>query len=178
MSKIFGIGLSKTGTNSLTIALKKLGYDAVHARRQIHLHRHEASTDIPVAARYKQLDAQYPGSKFIVTYREIDSWLESCSNHFRTERNVIGMRDPRVIFEYAFSRGAIYGVSRYDEDAFRAAYKRHHRGINEYFKDRPDDVLWLNIVGGEGWAELCAFLNKPVPNEEFPHRNQRSKKRR
>lgn len=32
MSKIFGIGLSRTGTRSLSYALKILGYKSVHYR--------------------------------------------------------------------------------------------------------------------------------------------------
>lgn len=173
MSKIFCIGLSKTGTNSITEALRTLGYDAIHVRREQQIYEHEASSDIPVAARFKKLDKQYPGSKFIVTYRELDSWLKSCSRHFRTKGNVITIRDPRVIFEYAFSRGAIYGVSQYDENAFREAYKRYHRDIRSYFAGREDQVLWINIVGGEGWPKLCDFLGKPEPKDvPFPHLNK------
>ena len=44
MSKVFGIGLSRTGTTSLTLALKALGYQAAHfpsdddTRREVTAH--------------------------------------------------------------------------------------------------------------------------------------------
>ena len=41
-----------------------------------------------------------------------------------------------------------------------------------YFsKNRPNDLLVMNICDGEGWEVLCPFLNKPIPNVIFPKKN-------
>ncbi|WP_295888478.1 sulfotransferase, partial [uncultured Thiohalocapsa sp.] len=89
--KIFCIGLSKTGTTSLTEALKILGYDAVHWYATKHafrytddggididwdfFERHDAFADTPIARIYPQLDERYPDAKFILTLRDEDAWL-------------------------------------------------------------------------------------------------------
>ena len=44
--------------------------------------------------------------------------------------------------------------------------------IKEYFKDRPGDLLVMNICEGEGWEKLCPFLGVPIPNEPFPNVNK------
>src|SRR5205085_2716068 len=92
--KIFGIGLSRTGTTSLTQALELLGYRTVHGpadhvtqlefyeffatgSQGVHLSvlkEHDALTDAPVCCLYRALDKAYPGSKFILTIREKQSW--------------------------------------------------------------------------------------------------------
>lgn len=35
----------------------------------------------------------------------------------------------------------------------------------------PDDLLVLRITEGEGWRELCPFLDQEVPEAPFPHVN-------
>lgn len=169
--KIFGIGLSRTGTTSLAKALAMLGYKAIHARVAHHIEEYEASTDVPVAARYQRLDKQYPNSRFILTVREMDSWLESCRQHYESY-NPFELKNFNQATEYAFCRGALYGIDDYDPDIFRAAYQRYVEGVYEYFKDRRHDLLELNIVAGEGFEKLCPFLGKPIPDAPFPKSNE------
>ena len=91
-AKIFGIGLSKTGTTSLYAALDQLGYRSAtfrHMREsgldrwfegdfsEDYLANWDAVTDNPISAFYPQLDEQYPGSKFVLTVRDPEAWLTS-----------------------------------------------------------------------------------------------------
>jgi Sulfotransferase domain len=96
--RLFGIGLSRTGTTSLTRALTLLGYSARHfsqdectkdevmtflttrpsALRLTILRHVDALTDTPVCGTYRALDMAYPGSRFILTLREREGWLASC----------------------------------------------------------------------------------------------------
>jgi hypothetical protein len=41
--------------------------------------------------------------------------------------------------------------------------------VKEYFRDRPDDLLVMNICAGEGWEKLCPFLGLAIPKVKFPH---------
>jgi hypothetical protein len=90
--KIFGIGLNRTGTTSLAKALSMLGYKAKHWNDTIHMidyidghwkidygqfDKFDAFVDTPVTRIYKELDKHYLGSKFILTTREMNSWLLS-----------------------------------------------------------------------------------------------------
>jgi len=172
---IFGIGLSKTGTTSLFAALDQLGYRAATFRHfrglglddwfegnfdTDYLAEYDAATDLPLAVLYPQLDRRYPGSKFILTVREISSWLASAKKHFTQEPRSRFGRDVRL---------ATYGIVGFHEERFRNVYETHYRNVVSYFSDRPDDLLILDIVAGEGWEKLCAFLGKESPIGAFPH---------
>jgi hypothetical protein len=177
--KVFGIGLSKTGTTSLTAALDILGVPTIHnphddrTRRELQsgrpkltvLERYQAVTDIPVAPYYAQLDRLYPGSKFILTVRDVDSWIESTRNHWRLIPS--WEADPF----YGFLHAAVYGCLQFDENRFRWAYETHRRNVEHYFSGRPDDLLVMDLVGGDGWERLCSFLGLDIPATAFPHRN-------
>ena len=176
--KIFGIGLSKTGTTSLARALEILGYrtrDCMGVTRYRQgdltaidleeIDRYDAFTDTPIPSFYRELDQRYPGSRFILTVREEEPWLASCRKQF-TERHA-EKHNPatRALFE------DLYGTDVFDEARFREGYRRFVAGVREYFKDRPDDLLVIDVTAGEGWEKLCAFLNKPVPDLPFPRAN-------
>ena len=50
---------------------------------------------------------------------------------------------------------------------------RHHDDVHRYFMNRPDDLLEMNIIDGDGWERLSPFLGLPAPAAPFPHLNQR-----
>jgi len=63
--KIFGVGLFRTGTSSLTRALRELGYEIVHPPRPALLPEMlkeitdtDGANDSPIAYQYKELDKQ------------------------------------------------------------------------------------------------------------------------
>ncbi len=163
--KIFGIGLSRTGTTSLTIALTMLGYNSKHFPTDWEdAEKYDALTDTPVTRAYKELDVKYPSSKFILTIREIDSWLESCRKYF-------ALYDIEHLPERRQLRMDLYNTIEFDREKFIEAYKRHHNDVLSYFKDRQEDLLIINICAGERWDKLCKFLNKPIPPFQFPRAN-------
>jgi hypothetical protein len=50
-------------------------------------------------------------------------------------------------------------------------FEEHNKQVIEYFKNSPSQLLVMNIIEGDGWNKLCNFLNKPIPNKPFPHKN-------
>ena len=95
-NRIFNIGLNRAGTTSLTEALALLGIRAVHHRHEgvrlydimrtnMHARRpllhgldmYDAFSDFAGHKFYRLLDRQYPYSRFILTTRELESWLDS-----------------------------------------------------------------------------------------------------
>jgi fructose-1,6-bisphosphatase/inositol monophosphatase family enzyme len=176
--KIFGIGLSKTGTSSLAQALQRLGFktrDCMGTRRYVAgdlssidmdtVLAHDALTDTPIPSFYRELDARLPGSKFILTVRDRESWLQSCRKQF-TERAAAAQSDAhRRLFE------DLYGTNVFDEQRFADGYERFVAGVHEYFRGRPADLLVLNVTAGDGWEKLCPFLGRPIPEAPFPKAN-------
>ncbi len=167
--KIFCIGLSRTGTKSITYALRELGYHAKHYPSILEFYeiidRYDALADIPITCNFEILDKKYPKSKFILTIRDINSWLESCEKHLKVSI-------PSQKWQWDI-RKKCYGTIEWDRDKFKKTYYNHYNKVIEHFKNRPKDLLILDIIGGEGFEKLCPFLNKPVINKKFPHKNIR-----
>lgn len=189
--KVFGLGLSRTGTHSLTRALHVLGFDTVHypldeatldtlVRGDAcfpHLEHYDGITDITVAPYYEELDQAWPGSKFVLTVREEESWLHSCRNHWArfsrcSEANEEITTSLRI---HQFLRAAVYASHDFDESRFRRVYRHHTEKVTSYFRGRDNDFLVLDIAAGEGYERLAPFLGVPVPDQPFPHRSKKGK---
>lgn len=179
-SRIFCIGLSRTGTVSLTAALELLGYPARHypndplTQEELRSGRYHLSvleevralTDIPVAPFYPQLDREFPGSKFILTTRDTGAWLESVERHFS-----LYVEHQRDDFD-DFILACVYGCLHFSRERFGWVKERHEADVREYFADRPKDLLILDVAAEDPWALLCEFLEAPRPDEPYPHRNR------
>lgn len=183
INKIFGIGLSRTGTKSLTAALIKLGFKIVHypTDRKTYqelisklndfslLKNFDGITDITIVPYFVQLDNQYPKSKFILTGRDKESWLASMKKHFKY--NKISKKRPYFLTERKirkFLRAAVYGCYSFNRERLSEAYDFHMNSARNYFKNRPDSFLEIKITEGEGWEKLCPFLDKQILLEPFP----------
>jgi 3'-phosphoadenosine 5'-phosphosulfate (PAPS) 3'-phosphatase len=177
-AKIFGIGLSKTGTTSLANALQILGYKTKDNMGVVKyatgdlssvdlnvVNAHNALTDTPIPSFYRELDAAYPGSQFILTVRDNEEWLKSCRKQF-TQRDAERQNEAhkRLFID-------LYGTDVFDAQGFGNGYRRFVDGVRDYFKDRPQDLLIFDISGGEGWEKLCTFLDRPLPDIPFPKAN-------
>lgn len=183
--KVFCIGLSKTGTTSLTAALRMLGFDAVHWYATRHAFRyvdggsidvdwglfeqHDAFADTPIARIFPLLDARYPGSRFILTVREPERWIRSFAAQFQA-----GNLDP---FSAQLHRD-LYGTEGFDQKHCLDAFARHVAAVRSYFAERPGELLEMDITGGDGWGPLCAFLDRPEPDAAFPCRFTRAERTR
>jgi hypothetical protein len=182
-TRIFGIGMHKTATTSLDGALKILGTDSAHWEtahwakaifdemntwgRSLTLEKSYALSDLPIPLLYEKLDAAYPGSKFILTIRDEDRWIRSVRNHWSHDHNPFRAAWSTDPFTHKVHK-ALYGQKGFDEEIFRARYRRHNAEVMEYFKDRPLDLLIMDMEKDTGWQELCPFLNKPIPAEDYP----------
>ncbi len=176
--KIFGIGLSKTGTTSLAKGLEVLGFktkDYPGVTRYLHgdlasidadlLDKYDALTDTPVPSFYRQLDERFPDAKFILTVRDKEGWLRSCKKQF-TKKLAEKQNDAQkqVFLD-------LYGSIVYDEEMFSNGYDKFVAGVQTYFEDRPGKLLIMDVVGGDEWEKLCPFLGKAVPDIPFPKAN-------
>lgn len=178
-SKVFCVGLHKTGTSTIGAALLKLGYsvlgcrlDMVHFLSQGNTTaplqlagRYDALQDVPWACLYKELDACYPGSRFILTVRDESAWLESAKRHFGS------MHIP--LHEWIYGEGTLVG----NESLYLERYQNHQIEVRNYFVNRPNDLLIFDLARGDGWDELCHFLDLKKPLSKFPHENKAPKNR-
>lgn len=181
-AKVFCIGAHKTGTTSLEVALKKLGYrvrgslgtkdpdiaNKVHEMAYAMVEKYDAFEDNPWPVLYRELDERFPGSKFILTRRPAEAWIRSMVKDFATTET------PMRRWIYGDNAGCPEG----NEDIYVRRYERHNREVLEYFKERPDDLLVMDIPADAGWDKLCAFLGHEIPSKPFPHANKASVSRK
>ena len=185
--KIFGIGFYKSGTTSLFEALRILGYDTVNGDapgsypgaddgatliRQIDagdyrlptLEMFEAFTDNPYFRIWREIHAMYPEAKYILTVRDEEPWIASCTRFYRNRR----IRPMRA---WMFGPHADPSRDEESRQAWLAAYREHNRAVREFFATRPDQFLELDPTRERGWERLCSFLGAPIPAQPWPHAN-------
>lgn len=174
--KIFCIGLNKTGTTSLCAALRKLGYKGIHFQDKkgfrikdiVSKNKREGKALLKGIDKYdfysdwgirmtlelvRTLDEEYPGSKFILTLRDMNSWIESKAKHVRKNQC-----DP-------FYK---YDLLEINIDKWKLNWSEYIPSVLEYFKPRLSDFCVLDIISGEGWEKLCPFLGVDIPKAKFP----------
>ena len=167
--RCWGLGLGRTGTNSLCNALRLLGYERVQHNPPFEaLQNLEGGADNGVLIFYKYIDYKFPGSKFVLMLRDLDSWLDSMA--YAAEIFPVVSRDEDIKI---MRRMTIYEAVGFEREKFIAAYYRHHADVRRYFAGRSD-LLEMSIVEGEGWEKLCPFLGLPTPDDPFPHAHKRA----
>ena len=187
--KVFCIGFHKTGTTSLTKALKILGYKTIHGdgtktwegadegktlTKMIDegnfdiptLDMFDAFSDNPYFSIWKELDKR-PDSKFILTIRDPDRWIESACKFYK-DRRVRHMR------QWMFGEYADPSSSPEAKQKWLDAYNAHNDAILAYFKGK-DNFLVMDVTKNANWETLCEFLGKPIPRKPFPHVNKTKK---
>jgi len=181
--KVFGIGLSRTGTSSLNAALQILGYQSIHwmnpATRDL-IHQQDfllfdAFTDICVSHQFEWLYYTYPNSKFIMSTRPVQSWSKSVNDHYLYQH---GTNGPRALSAASNKRrfrnlGGQMEANLYaHHESWPEAHAAFTKRVHAFFKDKPENrFLEMAIVAGEGWEKLCPFLERPMPKAEFPNLN-------
>lgn len=170
-TKVFGVGMSKTGTTTLGTCLELLGYQP-HIGFEPQLKKwlesggdverilklaesYQAFEDSPWYHIYRELDVRFPGSKFVLTVRR-DTLTHAKSSWAHGVRR--GQRTGAPTKEYLEEKSRIY--------------EAHNNAVREYFRDRPNDLLVMCWEKGDGWKELCDFLGEPIPDAPIPHANQ------
>ena len=176
--KIICVGMHKTGISSLEQALRVLGFTVRGGSSRLlvpilkgnfkpvlkTMESWDAVRDIPWYKIYRELDERVPDCKFILTVREDEAWYRSVSRSIGEIKRANG--------EWVYGRGK--GLPKYNKENTLHVYHKHNREVLEYFEDRPNDLLVLNIAAGDGWDKLCEFFGKEIPEIPFPHKNQAS----
>lgn len=177
--KVVGIGLNKTGTNTLMSCLSHLGFrhqtysneafklwlDKDYSSLMQWVASFDSFEDWPWPLLYKEIDKTFEGSKFILTIRkDPETWFKSLCNH--ADRT-----GPTDFRKYIYG----YDLPYEHKQEHINFYEKHLQSVHQYFKNRPDDLLEICWENGDSWAKLSNFLNLETPNIPLPHRNKSSK---
>jgi hypothetical protein len=112
-----------------------------------------------------KLDNLFPGSKFVLQVRDLKSWVYSRLGHIERSKK---RSNYRVLPDW--------DTTDYAVRAWILMRNRHHLFVQEYFADRPNDLLIVNFVSdpsaGTRVANYLGFpenFDRPVENVN-PHK--------
>lgn len=195
---VIGAGFGRTGTLSLQRALETLGFAPCYhmvevARRPEHaatwlrawrgervdwgafLANYRGAVDWPVTAFWRELASAFPAARIVLTVRPAADWYAS----FRAtivEKTAALVPPPssplRALYDvtHELILDGVFGGRAADEAHACAVYEAHNRDVAGSIP--PARLLVYDLAGG--WEPLCAFLERPVPIEPFPHVNTRA----
>jgi len=195
--EVIGAGFGRTGTLSLKFALEKLGFEKCYHMTEVFQHPehvamwaaaqrgervdwdalyagYRATVDWPSCNFWREHAAHYPNAKVILTTRDPDKWYESVmSTIYVASTGMKNSSDPqlRAMGEWATSLtwDGVFGGRMLDKAHVLDVLRRHEATV----KATIPRARLLVFDAKEGWAPLCAFLGKPVPDEPYPRVNTR-----
>jgi hypothetical protein len=201
--KVFCIGFHKTGTTSLFQALTQMGYimgnqavgeilgediyDNRYDRLMNYCRTADAYQDHPFffPGFFKKLDKEFPGAKFVLSVRDDENqWFRSLCRFWTNRISSDISRRPteedmitapyRYIGYFCQKVKMLYPNMEFLEDKpYKKTYLDHNADVREYFKDRPNDLLELNVADPDSYQKLADFLGVKVKkNKKFPWKNK------
>lgn len=197
--KVFVIGFNKTGTTSIEIALKEMGYilgDEVKGQKQMRkvikndftwiedlTKSAEAFQDIPFSLPnvYKELYRHHPNAKFILSVRDSsEQWFNSIYTFHKkvlfeeTEPSKEKIKNDKHIYPGHLQEFIDYcfdGVV-YEKDYYEAKYNQHIKNVNAFFQMNKGELLTVNVSKSEDYIKLCEFLGQKPKRKGFPWENK------
>jgi len=174
---VINIGFGHAATNSLNTALNIIGYCAMHGGtdetgdtswwdlllENLHMKKnifdglidkYNAFTDTPTTdvEFLKVMIEQYPNVYYIYTKR----------NH--RDRYKSARAQTRYFREGRLKSSKIWIKEQEEKQLYIESVLKKNLHLK---------VLEFNVSDeGHGWKELCGFLNKEIPNIDFPHENK------
>jgi hypothetical protein len=194
---VIGVGLGRTGTASLKLALEQLGFGPCHhmlelfqrpgdaARWQARargeavgwdelLGGFRSTLDWPSVHFWRELVHDFPNAKIILTVRDPESWYDSISNTiFKALEQPLPQQDDAARGQRVMAKDIIveraFDNRPLDKAHVLARYAAHNAAVQ---RSVPADRL-LTYDVAQGWEPLCDFLGVPVPATPFPSANRR-----
>lgn len=204
--KVIGAGFGRTGTLSLKAALEELDCGPCYHMVEVFKHLEHvpaweaaargepvdwgkllegwgATVDWPACTFYAELMAAFPEAKVLLSTRDPQRWYDSCRETIYRPDTLFPLRlllnlSPRTRSVMRMGRTIIwegtFGGRFHDREQAVAAYEKHVEAVKRAVP--PERLLVYEV--GQGWEPLCRFLGVPVPDQPFPHVNDRVAVRR
>ena len=192
---VIGVGVGRTGTHSLKTAINELGLGPCFHMEEVLQNLpvqvplwaaavngspnwraiysgYQSAVDWPTACFYRELLHEFPSARFVLTQRSPESWADSFGS---TIYKLLAGRDqaPPEMHAWLDMANGVVAKSGFpadlDRDGLINAFIAHGEMVKETI---PASQLLVFSVK-EGWEPLCTFLGEPIPDEPFPHTNDR-----
>lgn len=198
-NKVFCIGFNKTGTTTLEAVLRQHGLampkqlDQETTLQHVldnksfdvlgkFLAEYDAVQDVPFSQQrtYITCDALFPGSKFILTVRDPDEWVDSYINYYGKEfeigidqavseetfqdknlyleKNYVHRLLSRSLASFNGTRMETVWQRAFDRDYLKSRFNERNAEITWYFNKRPQDLLVIDVTTEKDTGRLLSFL--------------------
>jgi Sulfotransferase domain len=192
---VIGAGFGRTGTLSLKGALEQLGFGPCYHMVEVIEHPehvgfweraaagdrvdwdqilsgYRAAVDWPACNFYAPLAEHYPEAKVILTERDPERWYESArATIFPRITRAVAPGDAVALARARMQRAIVieqaFGGEIADRAHVLAVFREHLAAVRRTIP--PERLLVYRVA--DGWAPLCRFLGRPVPDAPFPHAN-------
>jgi hypothetical protein len=193
--EIVGAGFGRTGTNSLKLALERLGFGPCHHMFEVRdnpellpaweaaarggtvdwdevFRGYRSQVDWPGARYWRELARHFPKAQVILTVRDPDAWFDSVQATiapFLAARGTHSSPHVNAIAEMGYQTVAVqvFKDRLSDRDHATRIFKRHSAEVQS---EIPAGRL-LTFDLRDGWKPLCNFLGVEAPEIPFPKTN-------
>ncbi|HEX8624578.1 MAG TPA: sulfotransferase [Allosphingosinicella sp.] len=185
---VVGVGLPRTGTFSLRLALERIGFAPCHHMLDLidapnrawpwiaaldgdkiiladALAGYQAAVDLPACLLIEDILQQFPETYAVLTHRDPASWADSMEVTLMSG----GEADPGLTRLVAQCFERLFGTCTPTRDQLVEGYLRHVSSVRAIVP--PQQLLVFRVE--EGWGPLCRFLSCSLPRMPFPHTNSR-----
>ncbi|MGD8533532.1 MAG: sulfotransferase [Gammaproteobacteria bacterium] len=189
MRLIFGIGMHRTGTRSLSEYLNNLGLRALHwpwwCERDIGkclerdndadvlqlleplFYQYDCFLDVPFSGLFRELDSRFPLGRFILTTRDSDGWWNSVVRHWKLDDLQSRPLDPAEFIQYRLYPPRDKTIVSVRDKAIQVAkFERHNLEVQRYF-GKTDKLLVIDLADTDKNAKVSDFLGMPI--RPYPH---------
>jgi hypothetical protein len=176
MNKLFIIGLPRTGTTSISVALLDYGFKVAHTaytKRAFELA--DVISDAPCFCDYPQLDKLFPNSKFVYLDRALTTWVPSMQmllNKMLPELTPkTGYLNPVLKRSINNIFGPLTATDPLSQQYLSTCYLKHQQEVFNYFLSR-NDFLKIDLSHDDSLTRLLQFLDISTANAgKFPRLN-------
>lgn len=183
MTKLFNLGLPRTGTTSFSGAASIAGFRSLHSNRgeieflfpdiplfetgrpsrfDLVIDRYDVFSDLPWYAMAKTLARAFPSASFVATTRCPEKW---CQSILKIRPHII--TEVEVEFHRAFFETAIFDG---DSAKLMDIYECHMAQIRKITQGRLVEIP-LEESSDSNWKRLCGVLKVPIPACPWPRLN-------
>lgn len=166
--KVFGIGLPRTGTSSLSRALEEMGLTVWHApplscNRNLKnwVQRFDALTDVHTvsSSAFRDLLEAEPNALFILTTRNSLRWFRSVQDTYSSYSLC-----SRVVPGYQRMRRLALSLRPGD-------LENYNSNVIEHFckKGKLNQLLLLDVTHPNAWSDLARFIGVSSSPRRFPY---------
>jgi hypothetical protein len=193
--EVVGAGFGRTGTQSLKLALERLGIGPCYHMLEVfgnpeHIPlwaaaargetpdwetlfaNYRSTVDWPGCSFWRELAEKNPEAKVLLSYRDSDAWYESFHNTiYQAMLREVPSEPSWVAEHFEMTRQLVLEQAlggRPDDRAYAIrCYEEHNEAVRS---EVPTDRLILHEVGA-AWEPLCDGLGLPIPEEGYPRIN-------